>query len=549
MNRFRLRNLLAASVASVFAAGVACGPTGGGGDGGADGATEGGEDATSEDSAVDGTIDAPVDAISDSALDAGGDVAGEASVDGSTDAIASDATSDASDATSDASDASSTVCGDGIRDPLTEECDDGVISTNPDSCTSVCTVRDLLAWRTPTDASATERTLGLGRHPVGADANGFAVAWVEPASPDVFATFYDEKGVPAAHVDHVGVSSSCLTTSAPVLAAVAGKYAAAWTDYGGDGDGEGVAIRLVDPSTSSSGAPAHANQTTSLAQYHPDILWTGSEVVVAWEDTSNSSTGPDIRYRTFSSTLSPTSTEQTLTATSAFEQDVALAVFGAGWAAAWRSASGGTESIEITTSASVAWSVGPFLPGPYDSAPALAQLDSTHMLLVYTEGLDTTDAGVANESIIRGALLDTSAPGSVTAFDITTITTTDAGTTPSTYFPNAVAVGSRVFVAWGTGAMTSDPNGEEPWLKEIGWSGTTLDMTLTARTLPRWDAHRVGDQRLVALAASPLGPSGAIASAWFDLGNGFSGEANGDVVVELLPVPVLRISTADGGGL
>ncbi len=533
------------SLVATIAAAQACGPSSGG-DGGTDGASETSADAA-EDVAIDGTLDAPADAVLDvvqdvlDASDAGGDVAG--------DADASDGMQDAKDGATDASDATSQYCGDGIRDPVTEECDDGVVSQLLDSCTSMCTVRDLLAYQTPTDASAMERTIAFGRHPVAADNNGFAVAWVEPATPDVFATFYDEKGVPAGHVDHVGVSSTCLDSSSPVLAAVSGKYVAAWTDYGGDGDSEGVAIRLVDPATSSSGAPAHANQTTAFSQYNPDVLWTGSDVVIAWEDTSSSSTGPDIRFRTFSSTLTATSLEQTLASTTASETNVVLSTFSSGWVAAWRSASSGVESIAIKTSSNVAWSVGPFAPGPSNNAPALAPLDATHLLLVFAPGVDSLDSGVANQSLIRGALLDTSQPGSVTAFDITTITLTDAGTSPSTYFPAAVTVGSRYFIAYGAEAITSDPNGEELWLKEVGWDGTSLDLSLTAVPLPRWDAHRSGDQRHAALIASPLGPSGAIASAWDDLGNVFSNEANGDVAVELIPIPVVRISTADGGGL
>jgi hypothetical protein len=59
----------------------------------------------------------------------------------------------------------------------------------------------------------------------------------------------------------------------------------------------------------------------------------------------------------------------------------------------------------------------------------------------------------------------------------------------------------------------------------------------------------LGDQRFAALASSPLGPDGALVGAWNDLGKVFSNEANGDVAVELMPVPVVRFSWADGGGL
>jgi hypothetical protein len=59
--------------------------------------------------------------------------------------------------------------------------------------------------------------------------------------------------------------------------------------------------------------------------------------------------------------------------------------------------------------------------------------------------------------------------------------------------------------------------------------------------LPRDAAHRVGDQRGPALAVTNIGPTGAFVSAWDDLGKGFgTGEGNGDVVVDVVPVPVVR---------
>jgi hypothetical protein len=79
------------------------------------------------------------------------------------------------------------------------------------------------------------------------------------------------------------------------------------------------------------------------------------------------------------------------------------------------------------------------------------------------------------------------------------------------------------------------------WFQPVGWDGITLSWTGTELPLPRLAAHRVGDQRRPAMVASPLAPDGAIVSAWDDLGLGFGGaEANGDVVVEVIPIPVLR---------
>ena|GEM_PF-3495700 len=526
---------------------AACSSGGGGGsDGGPDGSQDAGEAGT-DGSLTDG-------AASDATLDAGSADSGGASdstLDVASDGISPDGAlgdADASplDANSDAP--ISISCGDGIRDVAKEECDDGVISNELDSCSSLCQVRDLVAWRAPTDASLPERYLGTGRHPVSAGASNFAVAWVAPAKPSVGMTFYGPSGIPLDELDDVGVSTTDLTTSSPVIAELGnGKYAVAWTDFGGDGDQEGVAIRVVDPKVASSGKPSHANTTTAFSQYDADVLWTGKDLIVAWADTSNNSTGPDIRYRTFDSSFTPTSAELTLAGTSDVEDNVALAPFNSGWAAAWRDAANGLETVQIK-SGNTTWNTSSFTPGPYANTPALAQLDSTHLLLVYVEGADWTDAGVSNGGRVRGAVLDTGAPGTVTSFDIAPAIP-DAGVPLSAYAPNAMVVGSHIYVAWGTEAGQGDPNAEELWLKEIGWNGKSIDLTKAELPLPRWTSHRLGDQRFAALASSPLGPDGALVGAWNDLGKVFSNEANGDVAVELMPVPVVRFSWADGGGL
>ena len=45
--------------------------------------------------------------------------------------------------------------------------------------------------------------------------------------------------------------------SHPVVAAVSnGRYAVAYTDFAGDGDELGIALRLVDPAVAPSGTPA-----------------------------------------------------------------------------------------------------------------------------------------------------------------------------------------------------------------------------------------------------------------------------------------------------
>src|SRR5688572_2122289 len=76
----------------------------------------------------------------------------------------------------------SIACGDGVRDALLEECDDGVGSDN-DACTPDCQVNDFLVDTWPGSEEvgdfAPEHRLGEGRHPIASGDRSFAVAYLE----------------------------------------------------------------------------------------------------------------------------------------------------------------------------------------------------------------------------------------------------------------------------------------------------------------------------------------------------------------------------------
>jgi len=444
---------------------------------------------------------------------------------------------------------SSQFCGDAIRDPVREECDlgDGVGSRA--LCTADCHVRDQTAIVQPTDAAVPPgRTLGEGRHPVAVSASGsFGVVFVEPdAKPlRLSLTAFSDKGVASDALVPISTGSTPLLMSHPVVAAVpGGKYAVAYTDFNGDGDKLGIALRLVDPAAAPTGAPMHANVTTVFSQYDPDLIATASGLVAAWIDDSDASTQPKLKYRTFALDLMPTSGELSLAmaSSSASEGDVALANWGSSWVAAWRSDENGLETLRIR-SGSTAWSIGTYLPGPVGSRPALAELDATHLLAVYVEGTDPAETGTANDSKLRVVVLDAAAPGAVTPLDVSTV----FGAGLSQDQPNAVRAGDQVFIAWRSrspiGSDAGGGSGDELWLKSIGWNGSTLDLSAAEIPLPRSPVHRAGDQRLVGLASGPLAPVGRqLVTAFDDLGKTFgSGELDGDVVVEAIPIPLLRL--------
>jgi hypothetical protein len=338
--------------------------------------------------------------------------------------------------------------------------------------------------------------------------------------------------------------------SRPVVApATGGRYVVAYTDFNGDGDELGVALRAIDPGSPPTAAPAHANATTLFSQYDADLIATSSGLVVAWVDNANAATAPDLKFRTFGFDLTPTSEEQSLAATAANEGDVALAPWGSSWAAAWRAGEDGLETLRIQAG-TTGWSIGPFLPGPVGSLPALAELDSTHLLVIYTEGTDVSDSGNIDGSKVRVAVLDVGQPGNVAGTDVPVGIACSVGLSQDQ--PNAVRAGDTVFLAWrtvaallacGADANVGDPQAEELWLKEVRWNGTTLDLSVTELPLPRSSGHRKGDQRLPAFAVGPLMPLGQqLVTAFDDLGRNFpQGKGNADVIVEAIPIPLLRL--------
>ncbi len=483
-------------------------------------------------------------------------------------------------------------CGDGFRNPSTEECDDGLRDASVRrGCSAACQVEDELAVAQiggDGGLANAPRTIGAGRHPIATSNSTFAVTYLETESqpPALSLAVFSSNAVPNYVLAHVNAGSTVLQDTNPVVAGLpCDAYAVAWTDYGGDGDELGAAVALVQGGAIVNG-PIFANATTIGSQFDPDLVWTGSELVAAWVDDSDVTTGPDIRFRTFDATSLAASSEQILAATDDAEADVALTTFAGSWAAAWRDDASGLETIRVHSGATD-WTVGPaFLPSPVTSKPALVELDATHLLVAYAVGLaaagadggasdaggsdgGSLDAGIrdaglhdagdaaavdggnangtasAPSSKIQVAILSTASPGAVTGVDITA--SVSSALRLSQAQPNVVNVNGSLFLAWWTAAALGDPNGEETWLKALAWNGTTLATTQAEVPLPRWPQARVGNQRSPAMAVNASAPGGALVIGWDDLGNAIAaGEGNGDVVVEMAPVPLLR-TAGDGG--
>jgi cysteine-rich repeat protein len=454
-----------------------------------------------------------------------------------------------SDAEPDAPHPVSEFCGDGIRDPVTEECDDGP-GTDHDTCSAECRVTStfVVADGVPDggDPRAPERDLGVGRHVIASSGRrgAFALAYMEHVpEATVWLQAYNEWGHPAAARIDIGGDQRPSGDANPVVAALpGGRYAVAWTDA--QSGSQDVGIRTVG----SDGVPSpavYAHDSTLGIQRDADAVWTGSELVVAWSD------GFDLAYRRFDDQLEPLDAQQPLTTdgVGSFESNVALAPFGSGFAAAWRVSGSGPESVVVTTGEST-WTTPPSFPAVPGDHPALVALDGAHLLLVFTAGLSDAGAAFAEVPRVRLALLDTSRPGEVSSAALVPLMapfSSDPSLPHSR--PDAVRVGDRIFVAWETERTLGDPLGTDLILQELRWSEDAPDVIVTAEEFPLIvEGPLPGDQRRPALGATRLFPEGALVTAWEDW-SALPGRPVPDLWMALRPVPIvtLPVPVAEAG--
>jgi hypothetical protein len=326
-----------------------------------------------------------------------------------------------------------------------------------------------------------------------------------------------------------------------VLAALSPThYAAIWTDTDSAGGDEGIAMSLLD-TASGAGPVVHANSITTASEEAPDAIALAGQLVVAWTDWSNPGTAPDLAVRTFDGSLSPTSAETFLAASAEAETDIALAPFNATWAAAWRSASNGMETIHVK-SGSVEAVIGPLLGGPMGERPTLVQVGPTSLFVGFTVTVDDT-AGNAVSTALEGSVVDMSS-GTASAPQPLSLAAlpSGGGAALAQASPAAIAVGSTLWLSAWTAAQPGDPLGEDLWLTS---AATTSPSSLGASVLPlpRIKAHRAGDQRAPALAAMTAGANGTLVAAWEDYGGSLgTNEGQPEVVLQVIPLPVARAS-------
>lgn len=440
---------------------------------------------------------------------------------------------------------SPTNCGNNLRDPFTEECDDGASHLANDACTDTCRVRDMLACPTCGTGVGNERFLGLGRHVVSAT-----------SGPGVVVSF--PQGTDAAHA-LIGASAPSVFSpfgadqpgpflSNPVVVSMPSFFVTVWTGQGTDGDGLGIQARIAHPT--SAPLPATVNGGTLFGQRDPDaVRISDTEFVVAWVDDSDLDTGPDLRVATRSVALATGFSGgggTPLANTADAEGNVALTAFGTTYAAVWRAGMGPLETVRAKTGAT-SWSVGPFPPGPADDRPSIAQLDATRALVAYSKGIDTDLDGLPDRAEVRVAAFDTAmAGGPVAELSVATLQA------PYSDQPVLVVAEGKAYLAYRIPGTPGDPLGDELYFAELAFSSVSFGgAALTiANTwpLPREVAHRAGDQRRPSLSSGPWTSGTALVAAWEDHAKTVTGSLKRDVLMQIIPLPVVRNNPLLAGG-
>lgn len=487
-------------------------------------------DGAEPDGFLDGGQDTAVDQASDAVQE------GDAVADADADAVVDSAVDDVADAS--APDAPwPPQCGDGYRDPVSEECDDGLgMTTESRACTEDCRVLDRLA---ATNAGAQQRWLASAAG-VAAGPAGYAVAMVEQLEhpndqePRLKVALFDMAGrrLGVSHLDAVDFDV------APALAALpSGDFALVVSRTGIDAEGLGLGLYRVPSSGGDPEFVSVVNESTAYGQHGPVVAWSGTELVVAWLDDSPpwnpQGSGRRVCSKRFGSGLQVVDDESCFDETTGWPSDLAIAA-GTSTAIAWRELRG-YEDVIVVEGDGWRWQSAPLAATYALEPPAVAWLDNNALLIVATEG-----DGVQRIGVINGGV-------ELVAFDVVA---SSASSLPR-FEPSVARTPDGTYMVWSEPEPAPDGGWSstlgEVWLRKISWTGSQLDLiSNTPLPLPRQSSHQQGDQhRPIVVAvndATQPAPGGAVLACWNDLtASNFQGQApHGDVAMQMIPTPIVR---------
>ena len=493
-------------------------------------------DGSPPDGATDGAPDAPEDALADQQAEGGSDAAQDAA-DADADSAA-DAEPDApSDAASDAPPDAPypPACGDGYRD-ITEECDDGLGTTSESrACTGQCQVVDRLAG---SDSLVQQRWLGSSSA-VASGATGHAIALVEQLEhpndlqPRVTVVLFDMAG------RRLGISSveGVDFDVAPAIAALPdGDFALVVSQMGIDSEGLGLGLYRIPASGGDAELIDTVNESTAYGQHGPTLVWDGSELVVAWLDDSPSwnpqGSGRRVCVQRFDQALGRLGVETCFDEGVGWPSDLTIAAGSVSTAVAWRELRG-YDDVIVVEGDGWSWESEALAATSAFESPALGWIDGQTLLVVATEGEGSQRAVVLEAGV------------EMSSFEVL------ASTSGLPRFEPSVAVtADGIYLAWSEPEEPPDggwlPTLAEVWLQKLVWTGTDLDSSAQPMPLPREAAHQNGDQHrpliLPVQDPSQPAPGGALLCSWNDLtaSNYLDQAQHGDVVIEVIPTPVVR---------
>ena len=405
-------------------------------------------------------------------------------------------------------------------------CDDLNPLNGEELCDSVAACVHLPRSESVASAEAVlERRFGGGPHPVAASTKGVAVAFSESDvstanGSRVGVAVFSEVGVPVG----VATMSGTIFEAGPVVAPLPdGSFALAYTAEGIDGDGLGVALVRVSGAGDIVGTPVVANSIVAFGQMNADLVWTGTELVAAWEDESTAN-GRRICVRRFNGDLSPLA-EESCQKSGGVDSRVSIGVVNGDWVAAWR-----RDVTKGSTTSSIAVHLRndvieiPMCSGSLDEHPAVAGLDSEHVLVAFTDGelraVVLNSVGDQQEILVNSGR-DQPALASISG---------------------GVVLGWRVPAVLGDGGWNAEL--EELMVQHLPWDGAQLDSsTHPAIPVPTNASLRVGDQRAVRLVPLAFLSQEAMVIGWEDWAPNVTGHAShGDVLFSIEVIPFGRES-------